>query len=111
MTALVKSIAEWNSVAPGIRREEVVGFVPTMGALHRGHGALLEEARRRCSVVVASIFVNPIQFNQKSDYDLYPRILEDDMFRSHSECLWKSGKSPNTCVAEAAGATFGVSRP
>jgi len=79
MTALVKSVAEWNSVAAGIPREEVVGFVPTMGALHKGHGALLEEARSRCSVVVASIFVNPIQFDQKSDYDLYPRVLENDI--------------------------------
>lgn len=79
MTAFVKSVAEWNSVAAGIRREEVVGFVPTMGALHKGHGALLEEARSRCSVVVASIFVNPIQFDQKSDYDLYPRVLENDI--------------------------------
>jgi len=79
MTALVKSVAEWNSVAAGIRREEVVGFVPTMGALHKGHGALLEEARSRCSVVVASIFVNPIQFDQKSDYDLYPRVFENDI--------------------------------
>jgi pantoate--beta-alanine ligase len=79
MTALVKSVAEWNRVAAGIRRGEVVGFVPTMGALHKGHGALLEEARSRCSVVVASIFVNPIQFDQKSDYDLYPRVAENDI--------------------------------
>jgi len=79
MTALVKSVADWNSVAAGIRREEVVGIVPTMGALHKGHGAPLEEARSRCSVVVASIFVNPIQFDQKSDYDLYPRVLENDI--------------------------------
>jgi pantoate--beta-alanine ligase len=79
MTTLVRSVAEWNSLAAGIRREEVVGFVPTMGALHKGHGALLEEARSRCSVVVASIFVNPIQFDQKTDYDLYPRVLENDI--------------------------------
>jgi len=50
-----------------------------MGALHEGHGSLLEEARRRCSLVVASIFVNPIQFNQKSDYDRYPRPLAEDV--------------------------------
>jgi len=50
-----------------------------MGALHQGHGALFEEARRRCPAVVASIFVNPIQFDQNSDYDLYPRFLKDDI--------------------------------
>jgi pantoate--beta-alanine ligase len=50
-----------------------------MGALHDGHAALLEEARRQCSAVVASIFVNPIQFDQKSDFDRYPRVLVDDI--------------------------------
>jgi pantoate--beta-alanine ligase len=79
MSALVQSIAEWKKIASRIRGDQAVGFVPTMGALHRGHGALLEEARSQCSVVVASIFVNPIQFDQKSDYDLYPRCLEDDV--------------------------------
>jgi pantoate--beta-alanine ligase len=52
MTAIIKRIAEWNKVAAAIRREEVLGLVPTMGAL---------------------------QFNQTSDYDLYPRVLEDDV--------------------------------
>ena len=78
MTAVIQRIVEWNSVA-GIRREGVLGLVPTMGALHNGHGALLDEARRRCSVVVASIFVNPLQFNESSDYKLYPRVLDDDV--------------------------------
>jgi len=79
MTTVVNLIAQWKTVATGIRNGEVVGLVPTMGALHEGHGALLDEARRRCSVVVASVFVNPIQFDQKSDYYIYPRVLEDDV--------------------------------
>jgi len=79
MTAVVRGIAEWNRVATDIRCQEVLGLVPTMGALHNGHGALFAEARQRCSVVVASIFVNPIQFNQRSDFDLYPRVFDDDV--------------------------------
>lgn len=59
-------------------KTETIGFVPTMGALHRGHTSLLMKAKASCDVVVASIFINPTQFNDPKDYQSYPIQIEED---------------------------------
>jgi pantoate--beta-alanine ligase len=68
--------ARWCAQARSAGRR--IGFVPTMGALHAGHLALVAAAREACDVVVASVFVNPLQFDDPRDFERYPRDFERD---------------------------------
>ena len=61
-----------------IKQQKTVGFVPTMGALHKGHISLINKAKADCDMVVSSIFINPTQFNDLSDLNNYPRTFEAD---------------------------------
>jgi pantoate--beta-alanine ligase len=75
----VRAVHTLNDLRKALESAELIGLVPTMGALHAGHENLIEMARRECRTVVVSIFVNPIQFGPSEDYSRYPRNLEQDL--------------------------------
>lgn len=111
------------SLARKLRREnKTIGFVPTMGALHEGHLALVREARQMCDVVIVSIFVNPTQFNEKKDLEKYPRDLTADaalladyqvdyIFAPEEQEIYPEGFSTYVFVENLTETLEGASRP
>jgi pantoate--beta-alanine ligase len=120
---IVKSIVEMQRICRELRAGgSVVGFVPTMGALHEGHLSLVRRARKECAVVAASIFVNPLQFAPGEDFARYPRTFEQDcrglegegvevLFAPDAEEMYPDGAVTTVTVSGIADRLDGASRP
>lgn len=116
------TVAELRAeLAPARRRGETIGLVPTMGALHAGHLSLLTAARRRCEVVVVSLFVNPAQFTEAADLTAYPRDFTRDaqlaaghgadvLFAPNVEEVYPDGFATTVSVAALTERLEGASR-
>jgi pantoate--beta-alanine ligase len=111
------------SISRKLRREnKTIAFVPTMGALHAGHLALVKEARASSDIVIVSIFVNPEQFNDKGDLERYPRDLTSDaallaeyevdyIFAPEASEIYPEGFSTYVYVEGVSEGLEGASRP
>lgn len=77
---VLKTGAEWQKIwLQSLQSQKIIGFVPTMGALHEGHLDLIRNSKKSTDITVVSIFVNPIQFNNQEDFDNYPSLIKEDL--------------------------------
>ena len=121
--ATVSTIADLRAaVARWRTAERTVGLVPTMGGLHDGHLALVRQARAECDRVVATIFVNPTQFNEQADFNSYPRDEARDaaglaaagadlLFAPAAQEIYPAGFATTVSVSGLTDCLCGVSRP
>lgn len=116
----IADLRDW--LAQQRRLGKTIALVPTMGALHTGHMALVENARQACDLVVMSIFVNPRQFGPNEDFDSYPRDLDGDcslaqahgvdaVFAPSTEEMYPHAAGPLIAVGRQANMLCGASRP
>ena len=75
----MKLIRQINDLNKAIKSKNELGFVPTMGGLHKGHESLIKISKKKCKFTIVSIFINPKQFNNKNDFRKYPRDLNKDI--------------------------------
>jgi len=75
----MKLITKITDLNKAINKEKKLGFVPTMGSLHKGHESLIKISKKKCKKTIVTIFVNPAQFNNKKDYKTYPKNLKRDL--------------------------------
>ncbi|MDE5003129.1 pantoate--beta-alanine ligase, partial [Francisella tularensis] len=73
---IADKIKQFHSIRNSLIKQQKIGFVPTMGALHNGHISLIKKAKSENYVVIVSIFVNQSQFNNPNDYQTYPNQLQ-----------------------------------
>lgn len=119
---VVRTVAELHQALESSCRSHSIGFVPTMGALHRGHAALLHQSARENQVTVLSIFVNPLQFGPNEDFARYPRTFEADVelartsgtqivFCPNVEDVYPPGFSTHVEETEVSQPLCGATRP
>ena len=120
---VLPTVREMRAASRQVRQSgKALGFVPTMGALHAGHIALVRAARAQCDVIAASIFVNPTQFGPNEDFAKYPRTFDQDralleaegvafIFAPTPEEMYPSGASTFVEVEGISDRLDGASRP
>jgi pantoate--beta-alanine ligase len=120
---IIATVAELRvELTPARRAGRSIGLVPTMGAFHDGHLSLMRRARRRCDVVVVSLFVNPTQFNDTGDLAAYPRDEHRDaelaaaegvdvLFAPSDQEVYPAGFATSVSVREGTAQLEGAVRP